>query len=67
MPRVDSAVTRPSAYWRGLLTIVALGGLTWFEFRISGGPILALLLVGLTKAVLILHFFMHITRLWEQE
>jgi hypothetical protein len=64
---VDNAVSRPSAYWRGLLTIVALGGLTWFEFRISGGPILALLLVGLTKAVLILHFFMHITRLWEQE
>ena len=60
-------MSRPSAYWRGLLTIVALGGLTWFEFRISGGPILALLLVGLTKAVLILHYFMHITRLWEQE
>ena len=67
MPRAGSAVSRPSEYWRGLLTIVALGGLTWFEFRISGGPILALLLVGLTKAVLILHFFMHITRLWEQE
>jgi hypothetical protein len=64
---VDNAVSRPSAYWRGLLTIVALGGLTWFEFRISGGQILPLLLIGLTKATLILHIFMHITRLWKRE
>jgi hypothetical protein len=67
MPQVNSATSRPSPYWRGLLTIVALGGLTWIEFRISGGPILPLLLIGLIKAVLILHFFMHITRLWERE
>ena len=60
-------MSRPSAYWRGLLTIVVLGGLTWFEFRISSGPILAVLLIGFTKAALILHFFMHITRLWKRE
>ncbi len=67
MPRPDSGVSRPSAYWRGLLTLAALGGLTWLEFQLSGGPILALLLIGLGKAALILHFFMHISRLWKPQ
>ncbi|MGH2621039.1 MAG: hypothetical protein ACRDHG_10790 [Anaerolineales bacterium] len=66
MPRPDSGAGRASAYWRGLLTIAALGGLTWIEFRLSG-PILPLLVIGLAKAALILQFFMHISRLWKRE
>ncbi len=67
MPPPDSGAGRASAYWRGLLTIVALGGLTWIEFQLSGGPIFALLVIGLAKAALILQFFMHVSRLWKPE
>lgn len=67
MPPPGSGASRASAYRRGLLTIAALGGLTWIEFQLRGGPILALLVIGLAKAALILQFFMHISRLWKPE
>ncbi|HEY4666067.1 MAG TPA: hypothetical protein VIH26_02065 [Anaerolineales bacterium] len=67
MPHPDSGAGRASAYRRGLLTIAALGGLTWVEFQLSGGPVLPLLVIGLAKAALILQFFMHISRLWKQQ
>lgn len=65
MPQRDRAT--PNLYWRGFLTILALGVLTWVEFQISGGPIWPLILIGLVKAALILQFFMHITRVWKPE
>lgn len=67
MPHPDSGAGRSGAYWRGLLTIAALGGLTWVEFQLSGGPIPLLLVIGLAKAALLLQFFMHIPRLWKSE
>ena len=66
MSQPDSAAGRTSAYWRGLLTIAGLGGLTWIEFRLSG-PILPLLVIGFAKAALILQVFMHISRVWQRE
>ncbi|MEK7682979.1 MAG: cytochrome C oxidase subunit IV family protein [Chloroflexota bacterium] len=65
MPPRDKA--KPRAYWRGFLTILVLGVLTGFEFRISSDPIWPLILIGLVKAGLILQFFMHITRVWKPE
>jgi len=67
MPQPDNGAGRVSAYWRGLLTIAALGGLTWIEFRLSGVLILPLLVIGLAKAALILQFFMHISRVLKRE
>jgi len=66
MPRPDSGASRASTYWRGLVTLAALGGLTWIEFGLSGGPFLPLLVIGLAKAALILQFFMHVSRLWKR-
>jgi hypothetical protein len=57
----------PRGYWRGLFTLAALGVLTWLELGLAGGPVPALLLLGLGKASLILHYFMHIARLWKQD
>jgi len=65
MPLRDRA--KLSLYWRGFLTILALGVLTWLEFQIRAGPIWPLILIGLAKAALILQFFMHITRVWKPE
>ena len=67
MPHPDSGGGRAHPYWRGLLTLAALGGLTWIEFGLSGGPFLPLLVIGLAKAALILQFFMHVSRLWTRE
>ena len=65
MPQRDSGT--PSLYWRGFITIIALGALTWVEFQISGGPIWPLIFIGLVKAGLILQFFMHIARVWKPQ
>ena len=53
---------------RSLLTLVTLAALTWGELQVSsftGGSILILLLFSISKAALIVYFFMHIYRLWR--
>ena len=65
MRQRDSGI--PSLYWRGFLTILALGVLTWAEFQIRSGAIGPLILIGLVKAALILQFFMHIARVWKPQ
>ena len=53
---------------RSVLTLLALAALTWGELQVSmqtGGSIPILLLFSIAKAALILHLFMHISRLWR--
>lgn len=53
---------------RGVLTLLALAALTWGELQVSvmtQGSIPILLLFSIAKAALIVHFFMHIARLWR--
>ncbi len=57
---------RPS-YLTGFLTLLVLAVLTWLEFQIDGQMILLLLVIGITKAALIVQMFMHISRLWSSE
>ncbi len=52
------------AYLNGLLTLFALGALTWFEFQVDGELIGLLLVIGIAKAAIIAQVFMHISRLW---
>ena len=61
--------TRPAAaYRRGVLTLAALALLTGVEFWVSAAGSLALMaILGLAKAGIIVQYFMHLSRLWNEE
>ncbi len=53
---------------RGGLILLFLAALTWGELQAStatDGSIPILLLFSVFKAILIIYFFMHISRLWK--
>ena len=58
---------------RGLMAIVALGVLTAIEYAIAVGidstaVVVALLaVIGVVKALIILQYFMHVSKLWLGE
>jgi len=61
---------KPAAFRRGITTFLILAVLTGLEFwvsRATGGSAALLFVIGLAKAGLILHYFMHISSLWSQE
>ncbi len=57
---------RRTAYLRGWVVLGGLAALTAVEYGIavSSGAVVPLLLVGMLKALLILEYFMHVSRLW---
>jgi cytochrome c oxidase subunit 4 len=60
---------RTKAYREGLFTFIALAVLTAIEYAISVwlGSLVLLLIAALIKAALIVQFFMHVARLWQEE
>lgn len=61
--------TKAADYRRILIIFVALAVLTVAEYFVSvlWGSAVFLLLIALAKAALIVHFFMHVYRLWREE
>ncbi|HSM58675.1 MAG TPA: cytochrome C oxidase subunit IV family protein [Candidatus Sulfomarinibacteraceae bacterium] len=62
--------TKQAADFRRIyIVFVALAILTIAEFYVSTqwGSAVFLILIALAKAALIVHFFMHVYRLWREE
>lgn len=60
---------RPKAYGRSAIVALALAALTIIEFYIAImlGSAIFLMLIALFKAVIVIHYFMHVSRLWSPE
>ena len=60
---------RAAAYRLSTLVVLGLAALTVFEYFVAQTfpSTVLLLLIGLFKAVAVVNYFMHITRLWRQE
>ena len=58
------------AYRRGVVVLVGLAVLTLIEYFVAlvpGNMTVWLFIIGLFKAGLIMHFFMHMAHLWSEE
>ena len=60
---------RTAAYREGLFTFIGLAVLTGIEYAVSVwlGSLVLLLIIGLIKAALIVQYFMHVSRLWQED
>jgi len=61
---------RRAAYRQGVVVLVVLGILTALEFAVAvnlPGATTLLFLIALLKGAPILHFFMHLSSLWNEE
>jgi hypothetical protein len=63
------AAKRAAAYRLSATVALVLAVLTGIEYVVSQGfpSTVLLLLLGLFKAVAVVNYFMHISRLWRQE
>lgn len=61
---------KKAAYRQGVWVAVVLGALTALEYWISialDGSLVFLTLIGLVKAGIIVQYFMHIYRVWQED
>ncbi len=58
-----------SPYVRGWVVLLGLAALTAIEYGIAvtSAAVVPMLLMGMFKALLILEYFMHVSRLWSPE
>ncbi len=58
---------KASPYMRGWVVLVGLAALTAIEYGIAvtSAAVVPMLLVAMFKALLILEYFMHVSRLWS--
>ena len=71
LPAAEAALLakRSAAYRLGVLVLIGLAVLTAVEYAVGVFwlSIAVLFVIGLFKAGLIVHYFMHITSLWTEE